>query len=108
MPQAPRYDSDPSAVQTALNVVGELDLRVTSIEEILELLTPVFRGFIVEAPRFKPGVDLFRAHVCETSTHKRTIVHASAPNTFRKSKPTRKSSSLLLYIEKYTVLRSSP
>jgi len=44
--------------------IRALDLKHTSTEHLLELLAPIFRGYAVEAPRFDPGITLFRSRVC--------------------------------------------
>jgi hypothetical protein len=65
MKPGPSQGLDFIAASRAIALIKALDLRITEIEEIKELLTPVFRGYVVEAPRFEPGIDLFRLQICD-------------------------------------------
>jgi hypothetical protein len=52
-----------------------LDLRLVGIEKIKELLLPVFRGYAVVAPKFEPGVTLFRSRICDKPTNIRELLY---------------------------------
>ena len=47
-----------------MEAIRALRLEDTTIEQLLELLTPVFRDYAVIAPRFDPGITLFRSRIC--------------------------------------------
>lgn len=47
-----------------MEVIRGLQFEHTTIEKLLELLEPIFRGYAVEAPRFEPGITLFRSRIC--------------------------------------------
>jgi RES domain len=65
----PYIAHDPVAATTAIAAIRALDLQSATIEEILDLLTPIFRGYLVEAPRFQPGITLFRSRICDKPSH---------------------------------------
>ena len=65
----PPINHDPAAARAAISSIRALDLRRASIEEILDLLTPVFRGYRVQAPHFQPGITLFRSRICDKPSH---------------------------------------
>jgi len=60
---------DPIAAAAAMKAIRALRLEHNIIEQILELLTPIFRGYAVEAPRFDPGITLFRSRICGKPTN---------------------------------------
>lgn len=74
----PPFKLDLSAARSAIAAVRSLDLRSVSIEEIKDLLTPVFRGYRVSAPRFVPGVRLFRVRSCQKPTNIRELSYPPA------------------------------
>jgi hypothetical protein len=53
------------------------DLRTVSVEDLVELLKPVFKGWIVRAPVFPPGTSIFRGR--RLSTRPRTLAEVSYP-----------------------------
>jgi hypothetical protein len=65
----PPIDHDPAVADAAIALIRALDLQGATIEEILDLLTPIFRGYRVEAPRFQPGLTLFRSRICDKPSH---------------------------------------
>jgi hypothetical protein len=65
----PLIDHDPAAANAAIASIRALELQGATIEEILDLLTPMFRGYRVEAPRFQPGITLFRSRICDKPSH---------------------------------------
>ena len=65
----PHIAHDPVAATTAIAAIADLDLQSATIEEILDLLTPVFRGYLVKAPRFEAGIRLFRSRICDKPAH---------------------------------------
>ena len=65
----PQIKHDPDAAAGAMASIRALDIRGATIEEIQDLLTPIFRGYKVEAPHFQPGVTLFRSRVCDKPAH---------------------------------------
>ncbi len=56
---------NPKAAKKSIEVIRALDLRSTTIEQIHDLLTPVFTGYKVTAPHFEAGLDLYRVRVCD-------------------------------------------
>ena len=56
---------DPSEVQKAIRNLESMDLEKQTLVQIEEVLTPLFRGYSVEAPVFDPGVYLCRARICK-------------------------------------------
>ena len=69
---------DMSLARAAISAIRSLDLRTESIENILELLTPVFRGYAVSAPRFEAGLKLFRARLCDKPSNLRELLYPPA------------------------------
>jgi len=57
------------ATKTAISKIRELDLRLTTIEKIKELLITVLYGYTVSAPRFPPGINLFRLIIRDKPSH---------------------------------------
>ena|ERR1700726_2798546 len=53
----PPIEHEPIAAAAAMETIRTLDLEHTTIEQLLELLEPIFIGYAVEAPRFDPTVD---------------------------------------------------
>jgi hypothetical protein len=53
------------AARSAIATVRRLDFQRVSIEEVKEALIPVFRGYVVTAPRFDPRLNLFRARLLD-------------------------------------------
>lgn len=59
--------SSEEEIKKAIKNIKELDLKSAEIDYIKELLTPVFKGFILGTPEFKPGKDslvLYRGRTC--------------------------------------------
>ncbi len=69
---------DVIAARLAIATIQSLDLRSESIEQIKQLLIPVFRGYQVRAPRFPPGLRLFRARLCDKPTNIRELSYPPA------------------------------
>jgi RES domain len=65
----PQIEHDPIAAAAAMKTIRTLDLQRVTIDEILALLTPIFRGYAVQAPHFEPGITLFRLRICDKPTH---------------------------------------
>ena len=72
---------NPEAVRAAIGAIRGLDLRGSSIEEISELLTPMFRGYKAIAPKFQPGLRLFRTRICDKPLHISELSYPPAPLT---------------------------
>jgi len=62
-------DHDPAAASAAIKSIRALDLQLATIEEIFDLMTPIFRGYRVVAPHFEPGLTLFRSRICDKPFH---------------------------------------
>ncbi len=56
---------NPRDVQRAIRQLESLDPKRTSISDFESNLTALFRGYMVEAPRFDAGVCIYRARKCE-------------------------------------------
>lgn len=59
---------DPSSIeeiQNAIQTIKELDLKSVEIDSIKELLKPILKGFVVNTPKFKPGLTLYRGRCCK-------------------------------------------
>ena len=82
-PQATRTDSrlDIRAARDAIAAIGALDLTTATIEQVKELLGPVLIGHVVKAPRFVPGLRLFRIRCCERPINIRGLLYPPAANT---------------------------
>lgn len=52
-------------VKGAIKNIESIDLQNTSIDELEELLSPLFIGYKVSAPRFEKGVYLYRGRICD-------------------------------------------
>ena len=63
------------AARAAIAKVRELNLEQASIDELKEALIPVFRGYRVTAPRFQPGLEIFRARRLEKPVLVRELLH---------------------------------
>jgi hypothetical protein len=60
---------DPSSIeeiQKAIQTIKELDIKSVEIDSIKELLKPILKGFVVNTPKFKPGLTLYRGRYFET------------------------------------------
>ena len=60
---------DPSSIeeiQKAIQTIKELDLKSVEIDSVKELLKPILKGFVVNTPKFKPGLTLYRGRSCKT------------------------------------------
>ena len=47
-------------LRQAISTVQSADLRMTPFDTLLELLTPVFRGYSISVPKIKAGVMVYR------------------------------------------------
>lgn len=70
-----QFSIDLAAARAAIAHVRAADLKSISIDDLKEALIPVFRGYIVTAPRFNPGLELFRARLLEKPTHVRDLLY---------------------------------
>ena len=64
---------DPSSkgeIQKAIKKIKELDLKSVEIDSIKELLKPILKGFIVNTPKFKTGLSLYRGRYAEKKPKK--------------------------------------
>lgn len=59
----PHLKLDIHASRAAIASIRQFDLEEVSIDEIKDALTPVFRGYVVSAPRFAPALEIFRARL---------------------------------------------
>ena len=57
------------ASKTTISKIKALDLRFTTIEKVKELLATALYGYEVSAPRFPPGINLFRLRICDKPSH---------------------------------------
>ncbi len=60
---------DVAAARSAIETIRTLDLNGTSIDEIKELLTPIFRGYVVKAPCFNLGLPLYSGRLGDKSAN---------------------------------------
>jgi hypothetical protein len=66
---------DIAAARVAIAEVRSADLKSVSIEDLKHALIPVFRGYIVTAPKCHPGLDLFRARLMTKPTYVRDLLY---------------------------------
>lgn len=57
------FNLEIEGARARIAAIRRIDLQTVSIEEIKEALIPVFRGYAVTAPRFEPGLEVFRARL---------------------------------------------
>ncbi|MEP7234464.1 MAG: RES family NAD+ phosphorylase [Ignavibacteriota bacterium] len=67
-----RAKADDVAAKAAIKNIENLDLGSTTIDEINELLKPIFGGYSLVVPRFQPGHRLFRSRILD---HKPLHLH---------------------------------
>src|SRR5947209_14166174 len=53
-------------LRAAIAEIQARDLHATAIDELKELLKPVFKGWQLSAPVFEPGVPVFRGRLLDT------------------------------------------
>ncbi|RZN37195.1 MAG: hypothetical protein EFT35_06795, partial [Methanophagales archaeon ANME-1-THS] len=63
--EVPIKPSSKEEIQKAIKTIKELDLKSAEIDTIKELLTPIFKGYIITTPKFKPGLTLYRGRCFE-------------------------------------------
>ena len=63
--KVPTEVSSREEIQKAIQTIKELDFRRVEIDEIKELLIPIFKGFVINTPKFKPGLTLYRGRYCD-------------------------------------------
>lgn len=85
---------DINAARNAIAAIRKLDLRKESIDTLIDLLVPVFRGYSVSAPRFDPGLKLFRARRCEKPSNIRELWYPP-PSIVRLGRVNRSGSPVL-------------
>jgi hypothetical protein len=68
-------------VNKAISAIRTLDLKTTSIEEIMMILRPLFDGYIVHAPVFDPGLRLFRGRIYKKPVHIRELSYPPPDHT---------------------------
>jgi len=78
MSESPSFKLDLSAARSAIAAIKGLDLPGASIEEIKDLLTPLFQSYGASAPRFQPGLRLFRVRSCEKPSSIRELSYPPA------------------------------
>lgn len=64
--KVPIKPSSTREIKKSIQTIQELDLKSVEINVIKELLRPIFKGFIVVTPKFKPGLPLYRGRYCKT------------------------------------------
>src|SRR6516162_7529387 len=85
---------DPAAAMDAIAAIRALDLRSVTIEEISDLLTPIFRGYKVIAPIFAPCITLFRSRICDKPSHISALL-APAPEITKLGRVNREGKPVL-------------
>jgi hypothetical protein len=60
---------DPSEIQRTIRELERTDLEAASIGELDACLTPLFRGYRTSAPRFEPGIYVYRGRKCQKPTN---------------------------------------
>lgn len=78
MSESPPLKLDLVAARSAIKTIQDLELNCATIEEVIDLLNPVFYGLSVSAPRFDPGLRLFRARSCEKPANIREVFYPPA------------------------------
>lgn len=68
------------AVEKAIRNVESLDYKTISIKEIENILEPMFKGYEICAPKFKPGLEVYRGRICDKPTNIKEISYP--PPTF--------------------------
>jgi hypothetical protein len=81
MTQRPDIRLDLDAARAAITAIRRFDLEAVSIDDLKEALIPVFRGYAVSAPRFEPGLELFRARLMAKPQHVRELLYPPAGAT---------------------------
>jgi hypothetical protein len=66
---------DPREVQRAIRELEHVDLAAATIEELEARLVPLFRGYRAVAPKFDPGVYLYRGRKCAKPTRLSEITY---------------------------------
>lgn len=57
------FSPNPDEAQRAIQAVSDIDLAKVSIEEISQILEPLFMSYAIRAPKYEPGVYLFRGRI---------------------------------------------
>ncbi len=60
-------------VKDAIKKIESIDLQNTSIDELEELLNPLFIGYKVSAPRFETGIYLYRGRICDKPSNTKDV-----------------------------------
>jgi len=63
--EVPIKPSSKEEIQKAIKTIKKLDLKSAEIDTIKELLTPIFKGYIITTPKFQPGLTLYRGRCFE-------------------------------------------
>jgi hypothetical protein len=56
---------DRERIIEAIATLDATDLKSSSISELEKVITPLFTGLLIQAPRYQPGVNIFRGRICE-------------------------------------------
>lgn len=64
-----------SAVNLSIKNLKSINLEAVTIEEIEELLAPLFEGYTINAPKFNSGVLIYRGRICSKPTHYSEIIY---------------------------------
>jgi hypothetical protein len=79
--KVPPIPLDMDAARAAIAKIGAIDLRSVTIEELLDLVTPVFQGLAVSAPRFDPGIELYRGRRTDRPETLKDLLYPPAHKT---------------------------
>lgn len=53
-------------IRALIAQIRDTDLRTVTVDELVELLNPIYDGWIVRAPMFDPGLSIFRGRKLDT------------------------------------------
>jgi hypothetical protein len=59
-----KIELDQEAIKKSIASLEKLDFKTASIQEIEDLLFPLFKGYTVSAPSFDTGLYLYRSRIC--------------------------------------------
>lgn len=64
-------------IRALIAQIRDVDLRTVTVDELVELLTPIYAGWIVRAPVFDPGLSIFRGR--RLDIRPKTLAEVSYP-----------------------------
>lgn len=70
-------------IEHAILKIESADFKKLTIEDFEQYLIPLFKGYMVTAPRFEEGIYLYRGIVCEKPKNKKDVIYPSPENIKR-------------------------